>query len=140
VSQSGSNEERESHEKITKALQSTFRPEFLNRIDETITFSSLSREDMAKIVDLQMKEVQERMVEHDLTVELTAAARDWLSNKGYDPGFGARPLRRALQKYVESPLSVSLLSGEFQPHTHVMVDVDEMKDQLAFTAVEKEQS
>jgi ATP-dependent Clp protease ATP-binding subunit ClpC len=87
-----------------------------------------------------MKEVQERMSEHGLTVELTTEARKWLSNKGYDPGFGARPLRRALQKYVESPLSVSLLSGEFQPHAHIMVGVDAAKDQLVFTAVEKEQS
>mgnify|MGYP001085868688 FL=1 len=136
ISQTGSNEERESHEKITKALKSTFRPEFLNRIDEIITFSPLSVEEMTQIVDLQMKEVQERMSDHGLTVELTAEAREWLANTGYDPGFGARPLRRALQKYVESPLSVSLLSGEFQPNAHIMVDVDEMKEHLVFKAVE----
>jgi ATP-dependent Clp protease ATP-binding subunit ClpC len=140
VSQYGSNEERESHEKITKALQSTFRPEFLNRIDEIITFSPLSREDMAQIVDLQMKEVQERMSEHGLTVELTPAARQWLANEGFDPGFGARPLRRALQKYVESPLSVSLLRGEFHPNSHIMVDIDETEKHLAFTSVVKEKS
>ncbi len=138
ISQTGSDEERESHEKITKALKSTFRPEFLNRIDEIITFSPLSVEEMTRIVDLQMKEVQERMSEHGLTVELTSAAREWLANTGYDPGFGARPLRRALQKYVESPLSISLLSGEFQPNAHIMVDVDEAKEHLVFTALEKQ--
>ena len=138
ISQTGSDEERESHEKITKALKSTFRPEFLNRIDEIITFSPLSVEEMTRIVDLQMKEVQERMSEHGLTVELTSAAREWLANTGYDPGFGARPLRRALQKYVESPLSISLLSGEFQRNAHIMVDVDEAKEHLVFTAVEKQ--
>ena len=136
VPQSGSSEERESHEKISKALKSTFRPEFLNRIDEIITFSSLSVEDMALIVDLQMKEVQERMSEHGLTVELTQAAREWLANTGYDSSFGARPLRRALQKYVESPLSVSLLSGEFHTGAHILVDVDEAREQLVFRAKE----
>ena len=139
VPQSGSAEERESQEKISKALKSTFRPEFLNRIDEIITFSPLFVEDMAKIVDLQMKEVQERMSEHGLTVDLTPAAREWLANTGYDPSFGARPLRRALQKYVESPLSISLLSGEFQPNSHILVDVDEAKEHLVFKAQKNEE-
>jgi ATP-dependent Clp protease ATP-binding subunit ClpC len=139
VPQSGSAEERESQEKISKALKSTFRPEFLNRIDEIITFSPLFVEDMAKIVDLQMKEVQERMSEHGLSVELTPAAREWLANTGYDPSFGARPLRRALQKYVESPLSISLLSGEFQPNSHILVDVDEAKEHLVFKAQKNEE-
>ena len=139
VPQSGSAEERESQEKISKALKSTFRPEFLNRIDEIITFSPLFVEDMAKIVDLQMKEVQERMSEHGLTVDLTPAAREWLANTGYDPSFGARPLRRALQKYVESPLSISLLSGEFQTNSHILVDVDEAKEHLVFKAQKNEE-
>jgi ATP-dependent Clp protease ATP-binding subunit ClpC len=106
-------EERQAHEKIEKALKSTFRPEFINRIDEIITFSPLSVEQMAEIVSLQMNEVQERLSEHGLQVELTLDARDWLARVGYDAAFGARPLRRALQKYVESPLSISLLSGQF---------------------------
>ena len=125
-------EEREDHLKIEKALKSTFRPEFLNRIDEIITFSTLTREQMRQIVDLQMKEIQERLGEHDLFVELTPAARDWLADQGYDPAFGARPLRRALQKYVESPLSVSLLSGEFKKGDTVIVDVDPESNQLVF--------
>jgi ATP-dependent Clp protease ATP-binding subunit ClpC len=140
ISPTENSEERESHEKISKALKSTFRPEFLNRIDEIITFSPLSVEEMAMIVDLQMKEVQERMSDHGLTFELTPAAREWLANTGYDPGFGARPLRRTLQKYVESPLSVSLLSGEFHSDAHILVDVDESKDHLVFTAVEMEKT
>jgi ATP-dependent Clp protease ATP-binding subunit ClpC len=124
--------ERETHDKIQKALKDTFRPEFLNRIDEIITFSSLSREQMQEIVDLQMEEIQERLCEHDLSVELTPAAREWLASEGYDPAFGARPLRRALQKHVESPLSISLLSGEFKSGDTVIVDVDEETKQLAF--------
>jgi ATP-dependent Clp protease ATP-binding subunit ClpC len=129
---SADQDEREAHDKIEKALKSTFRPEFLNRIDEIITFSSLSKEQMEQIVDLQMKEIQERLFEHDLAVDLTPAAREWLANEGYDPAFGARPLRRALQKHVESPLSVSLLSGEFKSGDTVIVDVDEETEKLVF--------
>ena len=125
-------DERESHDKIQKALKDTFRPEFLNRIDEIITFSSLSKEQMQQIVDLQMEEIQERLCDHDLSVELTEASRAWLANEGYDPAFGARPLQRALQKHVESPLSISLLSGEFKSGDKVIVDVDEETDQLVF--------
>ncbi|HEY5672013.1 MAG TPA: AAA family ATPase [Anaerolineales bacterium] len=130
-------EERAAHEKIEKALKSTFRPEFLNRIDEIITFSPLSLEQMREIVDLQMNEVQERLSEHGLVVELSEEARVWLANVGYDPSFGARPLRRALQKHVESPLSVSLLSGEFSSGDKILVEVDEEKNELTFCRVEQ---
>src|SRR5512139_1724414 len=123
-------EDRAAQEKIEKALKSTFRPEFLNRIDEIITFSALTREQMREIVDLQMGEVQERLSEHGLNVQLTEAARNWLAEVGYDPDFGARPLRRALQKHVESPLSVSLLSGQFTAGDTILVDVDETTNTL----------
>jgi ATP-dependent Clp protease ATP-binding subunit ClpC len=132
---SGDKEERETHDKIQKALKDTFRPEFLNRIDEIITFSSLSIEQMQLIVDLQMEEIQERLSEHDLSVEMTPAAREWLANEGYDPAFGARPLQRALQKHVESPLSISLLSGEFKTGDTIIVAVDEETNQLTFRPV-----
>ena len=127
-----SNEERESHDKIEKALRGAFRPEFLNRIDEIIMFSPLSLEEMDQIVVLQMKEVQDRLNEYNITVELTDAARKWLAKEGYDPAFGARPLRRAIQKNVESPLSVELLSGKFKDGATVVVDVDEEKNKIAF--------
>ncbi len=129
-------EERDSHEKIEKALKGAFRPEFLNRIDEIIMFSPLSLEDMEKIVDLQLKEVQERLTEHNITVQLSPAARTWLAKEGYDPAFGARPLGRALQKKVESPLSLKLLAGEFVNGATVLVDVDEAKNALTFTSGE----
>lgn len=132
-----SNEERQAQEKIEKALKSTFRPEFLNRIDEIITFSPLSLEQMREIVDLQMKEVQERLSEHGITVELSEAARNWLADVGYDPSFGARPLKRAIQKYVESPLSLRLLAGEFKAGNHIVVDVDENSPQLTFSLKEQ---
>jgi ATP-dependent Clp protease ATP-binding subunit ClpC len=126
--QTGDTEERQEHDKIEKALKSTFRPEFLNRIDEIIIFSPLNTEQMLEIVDLQMAEVQGRLEEHGLKVQLTDAARSRLAEIGYDPAFGARPLRRALQKHVESPLSVSLLSGEFTGEDTILVDVNEKKE------------
>jgi len=132
LQRTGDADERAEHEKIEKALKSTFRPEFLNRIDEIITFAALSREQMREIVVLQMKEVQDRLSEHGLKVELTSDARNWLADVGYDASFGARPLRRALQKHVESPLSVSLLSGEFHEGDTILVDVDEGSNALVF--------
>jgi ATP-dependent Clp protease ATP-binding subunit ClpC len=128
----GDPDERQEHEKIEKALKSTFRPEFLNRIDEIITFSPLSKDEMGQIVELQMNEVQERLKERGLQVELTEKARLWLANEGFDPAFGARPLKRALQKHVESPLSVDLLGGVFTQGDKVIVDLDDATNKLVF--------
>jgi ATP-dependent Clp protease ATP-binding subunit ClpC len=116
--------ERESHREIEQALKKAFRPEFLNRVDEIIIFSRLTQEQVEQIVDLQMQEIHERLQEHGLAIELTDAARKWLANEGFDPQFGARPLRRALQRHVESPLSVQLLRGEFKSGDCVVVDAD----------------
>jgi len=134
LTQKVDDEERESHDKIEKALKGAFRPEFLNRIDEIIMFSPLSIEEMEQIVVLQMKEVQDRLNEHNITVELTDAARAWLAKEGYDPAFGARPLRRAIQKHVESPLSVELLGGKYKEGATVVVDVRDNK--VTFTTSE----
>ena len=120
-----SDEERQAHDKIEKSLKGTFRPEFLNRIDEIIMFSPLSLEQVLEIVVVQMKEIQNRLAESGLKVELTPKAREWLAQEGFDPAFGARPLRRALQKHVESPLSIKMLSGEFVTGDTVVVDVDD---------------
>jgi ATP-dependent Clp protease ATP-binding subunit ClpC len=127
-----SDEERESHDKIEKALKGAFRPEFLNRIDETIMFSPLSIEQMEQIVVMQMKEVQDRLNDHNISVEMTDAARQWLAKEGYDPAFGARPLKRAIQKNVESPLSMELLGGKFKDGGSVKVDVDEESNKIVF--------
>jgi ATP-dependent Clp protease ATP-binding subunit ClpC len=112
---------------IQDALRSHFRPEFLNRIDEIIIFHTLTQEQVIKIVDLQMKEIAQRLGEHEIHIQLTDPARVWLAEQGYDPAFGARPLRRTLQKQVESPLSVKLLRGEFGNGDTVIVDYDEAK-------------
>jgi ATP-dependent Clp protease ATP-binding subunit ClpC len=135
--QPGDNEEdREAHKKIEKALKDTFRPEFINRIDEIITFSELSLEEMTEIVDLQMKDIRERLSEQGIQVALTEHTNSWLAEQGYDPAFGARPLKRVLQKVIESPLSVKILEGEFTAGDTVQVDVTE-DDEVTFALKER---
>lgn len=134
--QKSDDSDREAHNKIEKALKDAFRPEFLNRIDEIIMFSPLSIEQMEEIVVLQMKEVQDRLNEHNIHVELSDAARVWIAKQGYDPAFGARPLRRAIQKFVESPLSVELLGGKYKDGGTILVDVDEDGNKIVFKAAD----
>ena len=129
-----SDQDIESRDKINKALKDAFRPEFLNRIDEIITFSPLTKQQMVKIVDMQLKEVAQRLADNGLEVSLTKKARFWLAEKGYSADFGARPLTRALQKFIESPLSKKLLEGEYKQGGVILVDIDpENEDQLIFT-------
>jgi ATP-dependent Clp protease ATP-binding subunit ClpA len=92
---------------------------------------------MYAIVDLQMQEVRSRLMEHGLNVELTESARKWLAEVGFDPAFGARPLRRALQKHIESPLSISVLSGQFKSGDMVIADYDEEKKDILFRKPEE---
>jgi ATP-dependent Clp protease ATP-binding subunit ClpC len=127
-SSSADEEAQEAKEKIEEGLKKTFRPEFLNRIDEIIIFHTLTLEHMEEIVVLQMKEIHERLEERGVAIELTDAARKWLAEEGYDPAFGARPLRRTLQRFVESPLSRRILRGEFEAGDHVLADVGETED------------
>ena len=110
------------HKKIEDALKKAFRPEFLNRVDETIIFAPLSIPDVERIADLQLREIRSRLGEQGLTIEMTDAARKWLARQGYDPLYGARPLRRAMQKFIEGPLSVQLLQGAFKAGDSVIVD------------------
>jgi ATP-dependent Clp protease ATP-binding subunit ClpC len=121
------------HKKIEDALKRTFRPEFLNRVDEIIVFSPLTIEDVEKIVEIQLREIRERLGEQGLQLEMSEAARRWLARQGYDPNFGARPLRRAMQKYVEGPLSVYLLQGKFKAGDCVYVDLKPEGDGLSFS-------
>ncbi len=118
-------DEDESHREIGKALKKTFRPEFLNRVDEVVIFNDLTLEGVERIVGLQMGEIASRLVDLGLEVELTDAARGWLAREGFDPQFGARPLRRALQRHIESPLSIKLLRGDFERGDLVIVDAGE---------------
>src|SRR5262249_24406800 len=95
---------------VEEKLRLTFIPEFLNRVDATITFRSLSREEIKQIVDLELRKVSERLLEHAMTIDLTESGRDWLALKGYDPEFGARSLRRLIQNEIEDRLSDGILT------------------------------
>lgn len=110
--------------KVLGEMKKKFRPEFLNRIDATVVFHALSKEDIRQIVELMLDEVAASLKEKNVTLEVTDVAKDLLGSKGYDPVFGARPLRRAIQDLVEDPLSESLLRGEFQSGDTVEVDTD----------------
>ncbi len=117
------------------ALKKTFRPEFINRIDEIIIFEPLTEEDVVQIVNMQMKDVQARLAEFgELTIELTEAAQVWLAKQGFDKDFGARPLKRAIQRFIESPLSVRLLKGEVKAGDRIRIDEED--DELTFTRME----
>ncbi|MBU0490867.1 MAG: AAA family ATPase [Chloroflexi bacterium] len=108
---------------VTQDLRQTFRPEFLNRIDEVIIFHPLTRDQILGIVDLQIREVNDRLAERGIQVEMTEAARNWLAQEGYDPQFGARPLRRVIQRHVETPLSRQLLRSHVSPGDTIVIDV-----------------
>ena len=110
--------------KVTGELKKAFRPEFLNRIDATVVFRALTRKDIHKIVDLELDLVRERLSEHEIELEITEDAMDLLAEKGYDPDFGARPLRRAIQDLVEDPLAEKLLAGELAAGDKVSIERD----------------
>ena len=115
---------------IEDALKTTFRPEFLNRIDEIIIFDPLTQHQIYQIVDLIVQEVRDRLSEHNVSISMTDAAKNWLSEKGYDPVYGARPLRRTIQRYVSTPLSSKILAGDFSCGDTILVD--ESDDALKF--------
>ncbi|MCM2255167.1 MAG: ATP-dependent chaperone ClpB [Vicinamibacteria bacterium] len=107
---------------LMDALRRTFRPEFLNRIDEIVTFHALGLEHVGAIVDIQLRDVQKRLVDRKLTLSLTKAAKDLLAEQGFDPTFGARPLKRTIQRLVENPLAVQVLAGTYHEGDTVVVD------------------
>ncbi len=117
-------------EKVMTEVKKLFRPEFLNRLDEIIVFHELTEEQLRSIVDLMVNDLQNRLAERKLSIELTAKAKSWLAREGYDPIYGARPLRRVLERHVENPLSSKVLRGELKEGDTVRVDLG--KDGLTF--------
>ena len=107
---------------VEDALKRTFRPEFLNRLDEVVIFQPLTEEQIKLIVDLVLKDIHKRLAERKITVELTKEAKTRLAKEGFDPAFGARPLRRTMQRLIENPLSTKILKGELKEGAHVIVD------------------
>ncbi len=124
--------EEEVREKVETELKRTFRPEFLNRIDETIIFHPLSEEAILKIVDLKAAALNKRLAEQGISLTLTPGAKKVLARKGYDPHYGARPLERTLKRLVENPLAMKIVSGEVKEGDHVVVDTAAMADALVF--------
>jgi ATP-dependent Clp protease ATP-binding subunit ClpB len=117
------------------ALRSSFRPEFINRIDEIVVFNPLGNEQLQPIVDLLLRSVENLLRERQIMLELTPAARDLLASEGYDPAYGARPLRRAIQRLIQDPLALQILEGKVLPGERVLVDRDGKKDAMRFDRV-----
>jgi ATP-dependent Clp protease ATP-binding subunit ClpB len=117
-------------EAVWDELKNHFRPEFLNRIDETVVFHGLDAADIAKIAAIQLKVLEQRLAKMDLTLQVSPAALEELAKVGFDPVFGARPLKRAIQRMVENPLAVEVLGGKFREGDHIVVDT---KDRETFT-------
>ncbi|WP_407941356.1 hypothetical protein [Nonomuraea cypriaca] len=123
------------HDRLMDLLRHSLRPELLNRIDETIIFRRLERDQLRQIVDLLLERTRQRLRGQDVTLEVTDAAKDWLARRGYQPEFGARPLRRTVQRELDNRLSTMLLTGEVSEGGQVTVDtVDTEADSLHLTA------
>jgi ATP-dependent Clp protease ATP-binding subunit ClpC len=118
---------------IEKALKRTFSPEFLNRIDDVIIFNSLTKENIFEIIDILMKGVMKRLVNLGFAMELTSQAKDFIADKGYDSQFGARPLHRAIQKYLEDPLAEEILNMNVKEGDTLIADLDEKKEKIEFS-------
>jgi ATP-dependent Clp protease ATP-binding subunit ClpC len=120
---------------LSKEVERHFRPEFLNRVDDTIVFHPLTREDLQTIVDYELNKVFKRLTEHGLKLELSSATKEFLIDKGYNPEFGARPLRRAIEHYIEDPLAEAVLAGKFKGKNLVKIDVQD-EEHLKFDGEE----
>ncbi|NJC97270.1 MAG: ATP-dependent Clp protease ATP-binding subunit, partial [Anaerolineae bacterium] len=137
-------EERLSYEemrkKLNESLKRAFRPEFINRLDATVIFRALNKEDIQKIVSLELNKVADRLTEHDLSLSATPEALAALADLGYDAEFGARPLKRVIQQKVEDPLSDNLLSGEFQHGDSILVTLGPDEEIILERAGEPEEA
>jgi ATP-dependent Clp protease ATP-binding subunit ClpB len=117
----------EASKQVTQALHAHFRPEFLNRVDDIIVFRPLGKEQLVKIVDLRLEDLRRLLADRKISIELTDAAKELLFTEGYDPNFGARPLKRAIQKLIQDPLALKILDGEVLHGDHVVVDGEKGK-------------
>jgi ATP-dependent Clp protease ATP-binding subunit ClpC len=117
---------------VEDALKRVFNPEFLNRIDDVIVFHPLEKKHIVEIIEVMQRDLFKRVAELGIEIEMTSAAKDFLADKGFDPQFGARPLRRAIQKYVEDPMAESILTSDLQEGAKITVDRKEGEDALTF--------
>lgn len=107
-----------------EAMRATFKPEFINRIDDIVIFRSLAREDIERIIDIQLGLIRKRLQERKLSLELTEAAKGYIANEGYSPVYGARPLKRVLQKQILDVLALKILEGSFAEGDRIVIDSD----------------
>jgi ATP-dependent Clp protease ATP-binding subunit ClpA len=115
--------------RVTSELRKIFRPELLNRIDETIVFHKLEREHMREIIEIQIQRLRSQMEERNVTMEFTTAALDKLSDAGYDPAFGARPLKRVLQRMIEDPMSEMILRGDIPNGSKIVIEPNDITNE-----------
>jgi ATP-dependent Clp protease ATP-binding subunit ClpC len=125
-------------EGIMEEVQRQFRPEFLNRLDEMITFNPLQKDDLYRIIDIEMKKVEERLAEKKIAFALSDSARDFLIDKGFHSEYGARPLRRAIERYIEDPMAEELLRNKIKPGSFLEMDLDKEGEKLSFHAIPSE--
>jgi ATP-dependent Clp protease ATP-binding subunit ClpB len=126
-------DDEKKHDSVMAVVRQAFKPEFLNRLDEIVMFDALTPDELSHIVDLQIAELGRRLAVRRISVEVTEAAHEWLSRTGYDPAYGARPLRRLVQSAIGDPLARLLLSGEVLDGSTVTVDVDDSGEALVLT-------
>jgi ATP-dependent Clp protease ATP-binding subunit ClpB len=136
VNQKERNGQEDVRKRLLDALRQTFRPEFLNRVDDIIVFNGLSKEHLSVIIDLQLKRVEKMLTDRNLKLIVTPAAKEMIMNDGYDPAYGARPMRRSIQRLVQDPLAIKLLAGEFLAGETIVVDKDDDGGKLKFTRQE----
>ena len=122
----------ETRKRLFESLKQQFRPEFLNRVDDIIVFNSLTREHLARIVDIQLVNVGKLLQDRKLKLEVTTAAKDRIIAEGYDPQYGARPMKRAIQRLIQDPLAMKLLDGEVVPGDSLTVEADPKRGEMRF--------
>src|SRR4029079_15423819 len=127
----GANNRREMEQRVNAALREAFKPEFLNRVDEIIVFNNLGREQIKSIVDIQLNRLRQNLAARKMSLEISDRAKALLADKGYDPVYGARPLKRTIQRSIQDPLAVKILAGEFKEGDRVRIDSD--GGELSFT-------
>ena len=132
IVQLGEQEREEMERRVNEALRAHFKPEFLNRVDEIIIYHQLGRAQIARIVDIQLQRVERLLTERRIQLEFTPEAKQLLAEKGYDPHYGARPLKRVIQRMVQDPLAVRILEGEFPEGSKVRVDARVSGEALEF--------
>jgi ATP-dependent Clp protease ATP-binding subunit ClpB len=127
----------EAHKMVMEALRASFKPEFLNRVDDILIFNPLGKEQLSKIVELRLEDLRKLLADRKISLEMTPAARELVFTEGYDPNYGARPLKRAIQRLIQDPLALKILDGEVLHGDHLVVDADKLEHKLTFKVAKR---